>query len=250
MSKIKFIAALSLVFLAVFYFSQATEKEVSMYWYATRSSALLAYALLYLSIFLGISIRIPLLNKLIKPVYSYSVHCWISLQALVFVMAHGFLLIGDKFMNFKLLNVFIPFYPIAENQMPGISLEFLALGILSFYLMLVLVVTSYLKKVISHTLWRGLHFLNIGLFAIVFIHALYMGTDLKSGPMRYIFIAANVFLVFLFIINIFVRIWKALSNKEAVPTADGINYQTNENLRQSYPPIKQERDPKIFRRRI
>src|SRR5665647_635328 len=133
MSKTKFIAALSLIFLAVFYFSQAAEKEVDykgaeiidsdldgltnegetqiyktdpmdpdtdgdgvldgaeilsrtdpldntsprvvetvtnnsyvvqkevpMYWYATRSSALLAYALLYLSIFLGISIRIPL----------------------------------------------------------------------------------------------------------------------------------------------------------------------------------------------
>lgn len=250
MSKIKFIAALSLVFLAVFYFFQAAEKEVSMYWYATRSSALLAYALLYLSIFLGISIRIPWLNRLVGPVYSYSVHCWISLQALVFVMAHSVFILADNFMNFKLVNIIIPFYPIAENQMTGISLEFLALGILSFYLMLVLVVTSYLKKVIGHTLWRGLHFLNIGLFAIVFIHGLYMGTDLKGGPMRYIFIAANAFLVFLFLINIFIRIWKALSGKETNSTANEINYQSNENLRQSSSPVVKERDPKIFRGRI
>lgn len=250
MNKTKFIAALSLVFLAVFYFSQAAEKEVSMYWYATRSSALLAYALLYLSIFLGISIRIPLLNKLIKPVYSYSVHCWISLQALVFVMAHGIFILGDKFMNFKWTNIFIPFYPIAENQMPGISLEFLALGILSFYLMLILVVTSYLKKVISHTLWRGLHFLNIGLFAIVFIHALYIGTDLKSGPMRYIFIAANAFLVFLFLVNIFIRIWKALAGENSGPVTNEINSQHNENLRQSVSTLEPERSAKNFGRRI
>ena len=230
--------------------SYVIQKEVPMYWYATRSSALLAYALLYLSIFLGVSIRIPLLNKLIKPIYSCSSHCWISLQALVFAAVHGLLLLGDKFMNFKLVNIFIPFYPTVGNQMPGINPQFLALGILSFYLMIILVATSYARRFIGQKLWRSLHFLNIGLFIIVFIHALYMGTDLKGGILREIFIYANAFLVLLLLINIFIRIFKALGGKESAPISCEINLPRNENLRQNYPPVEPERDPKIFRGRI
>jgi predicted ferric reductase len=226
--------------------SYLVQKEVPWAWYFTRASALLAYALLYISIFLGVSIRIPLLNKIIKPVFSYSVHCWISLQALIFALLHGLFLLGDKFMNFKLANIFIPFYPTIENQMAGINPQFLALGILSFYLMLILVITSYARRFISQTLWRGLHFLNLGLWAIVFIHALYMGTDLKSGIIRDVFIYANVFLVFLLLVNIFLRIWKALANKEAYE----INPLQNENLRQSASTLESERSTENFGRRI
>jgi DMSO/TMAO reductase YedYZ heme-binding membrane subunit len=226
------------------------QKETPVFWYFTRASALLGYVLLYLSIFLGVSIRIPLLNKLIKPVYSCRSHCWISLQALIFAAAHGLFLLGDKFMNFKLVNILIPFYPIAENQMAGINPQFLALGILSFYLMLILVITSYARRFLSQVLWRGVHFLNIGLFVIGFIHALYMGTDLKSGIGRDIFIYANAFLAFLLLVNIFIRIWKTLGGEGPAPEVCEINPPNYENLRQSASEVREERDPKIFRGRI
>lgn len=229
--------------------SYVIQKEIPWAWYFTRASALLGYLLLYLAIFLGVSIRIPLLNRIIKPVYSYSVHCWISLQALIFALAHGLFILGDDFMDFKLANVFVPFYPVAGGQMPGINPQFLALGILSFYLMLILVATSYLKRFMNNTLWRGLHFLNIGLFIIIFIHALYMGTDLKSGILRDIFIYANAFLACLFLVNIFVRIFKALVGKEANPINKS-NFLNNENIRQSASAVEPEPGAENFRGRI
>lgn len=175
-------------------------------WYLTRSSALIGYMLLWISIFLGLSIRTPLLNKIIRPIYSYRIHCWISLQALIFATIHGLSLLGDKYVNLTLGNIFIPFFPQTGDS---VSPEFLSLGITGFYLMVMIVTTSYIKNYISHKLWRSVHFLNIGLFVILFIHALYLGTDLKSaGMLRFIFIYFNIFLVLLFLINLSLRLIK------------------------------------------
>jgi DMSO/TMAO reductase YedYZ heme-binding membrane subunit len=97
----------------------------------------------------------------------------------------------------------------------------LALGVIGFYLMIVLILSSYLRKHISRSVWRGLHSLNGGLYLIVFIHALYMGTDLKDGIIRSVFIYANIFLALLFIINLIIRLRLALRSK----------IENNENLR-------------------
>jgi methionine sulfoxide reductase heme-binding subunit len=195
------------------------EKETSWAWYLTRSSALLGFFLLWISIFLGVSIRTPLLNKIIKPVYSVSIHGWISLQALFFALVHGISLLFDKLLSLNIFNIFIPFYPLSEKQENIINPDFLALGIISFYVMLILVLTSYLRKFIPRYLWRAVHSLNIGLYVVVVIHALYLGTDLKTeGLARNIFIYANIFLAALFIINILVRLFKAIfhrNNQEA-----------------------------------
>lgn len=196
--------------------SRSMEKETPWVWYAVRASGLVGFALLYLSIFFGLSIRLPIFNKLIKPVYSYSVHCWISFQALVFVFIHGTGLLFDKFLDLRLRDVFIPF---AFQGSAVIDRNFLAAGIMSFYLMLVLVVSSYLKKFLSDILWRTLHFLNITLYILVVSHALMLGTDLKSGLLlRSVFIAANGFLAVLLVINIILRIKNAFRNKISPPS--------------------------------
>jgi|WetSurMetagenome_2_1015567.scaffolds.fasta_scaffold37938_3 methionine sulfoxide reductase heme-binding subunit len=180
--------------------------DIPYAWYLARSSALIGFFLLYISIFLGLAIRTPLLNKLIKPIYSTKIHCWISLQALIFAAVHGASLLLDKFIAFSWKNILIPFYPLTESQAQRIDVGFLALGIVGFYIMLLLVASSYLRKGLSSSLWRAVHFLNVGLYVIVIIHSLFLGTDLKNpGLARDIFIYANGFLMALFVANIFTR---------------------------------------------
>lgn len=185
----------------------------NFFWYLTRSSALVGYFLLWISIFLGLAVRTPLLNRIIKPIYSYKIHCWISLQALIFALIHGLSLLGDKYVDFTLGNIFIPFFPQTASS---VDMSFLALGIISFYIMLILVVTSYFRNNLSHSLWQSVHFLNIGLFVIVFIHALYLGTDMKNETVRFIFIYANSFLALLFIVNLITRIINSFKNNENI----------------------------------
>jgi methionine sulfoxide reductase heme-binding subunit len=177
------------------------EKETPWAWYSTRMGGLVGFSLLAGSIFLGLAIRTPILNKIIKPVYSYDIHRWISLQALVFAFVHATSLLFDKYLHFGLVGIFVPFQLQSEIVNPIL----VTLGILGFYLMIVLVVTSYLKKYISQKIWRIVHFSNIILYALIIAHAYYLGTDLKIPLLKNIFIGLNGFLILLFLANIFFR---------------------------------------------
>lgn len=184
------------------------------FWYLSRSSALVAFLLLYISIFFGLAIRTSILKKIIKPIYSFNLHCLLSFQALLFATLHGIILIFHKFINFNWKNVFIPFYPTNSSL---IDKNFLALGVISFYLIIILVFSSYLRRFISNWFWRFIHSFNIILYIFVVIHALYLGTDLKIPLWRNIFLALNGFLALLFVANLTTRLLekvKSFNNKQ------------------------------------
>lgn len=178
---------------------QPADNEIPWAWYTSRASAFVAFILLYLSIFLGLTLRISWLRKIFSPVYALDTHCWISLYATIFAFIHGGVLLLDKFLKLTVADLFIPFVSKFETNL-------MAVGIIGFYLMIILVATSYGKKYMSHKLWRAVHFLNIILYVVVVIHAYYLGTDMKNDAIRNIFIYSNTFLILLMSVNMFLRI--------------------------------------------
>lgn len=170
-------------------------------WYVARSSGIVAFLLLYLVIFLGLAIRTPGLKKIIQPCYSYPIHCWLSIQALLFALIHSLSLLFDNFFTFSLRDIFIPFAFQSEKLNTN-------LGIIGLYLMIIIVISSYARRFIGQKLWRIFHFLNIVLYIFVVIHAFLLGTDLKIPLIRNIFIWLNAFLVFLMLNNLTFRFLK------------------------------------------
>lgn len=176
-------------------------------WYIIRTSALIAFLLLYVSIFAGTVSCLPGIRKYFLRLRSLNLHCWISLQALIFAAAHAIALLFHKFIPFSWKDVFIPFHSDFEPLL-------VALGTISLYIMIILVATSYARKYISQKLWRAIHFLNIGLYFSAIIHALYLGTDLKSGLLREIFVWSNAALILLLVFNMIHRIWSKIKKQE------------------------------------
>ncbi len=183
------------------------ENKVSWAWYVARVTGLLSFFLLYVVMFLGLSIRTPLLNKLISPIFSLNIHTWLSVQAIILVLVHGGALLFDEYLQFSWIDVLVPF----ANKTYGLTLAF---GILTMYLMLVLVVSSYLRKFINYKVWRITHFLNIPLYAMAVYHGLYLGTDLADGWARSFYIYANAFLVIIVVVNILTRLVKFFQRKK------------------------------------
>lgn len=208
-------------------------------WYVIRASALIGFALLYVSIFFGTISCLPGIKKYFLRLRSLNFHCWISLQALLFALIHGIALLFHKFIPFSWKDVFIPFHSSYEQFL-------VALGTISLYIMAILIVTSYARNYISQKLWRLIHFLNIALYIFSVIHALYLGTDLKSGLLREIFIWANGFLFLLLAYNMFYRICSKMKNQPVICEIPN----PNENLRPSYPASGEKRSPENFRRRV
>ncbi|MDD5397085.1 MAG: ferric reductase-like transmembrane domain-containing protein [Candidatus Moranbacteria bacterium] len=187
-------------------FASTTQTETPWPWYVSRASGLIAFALLYISMFLVLTIRLPFFRKIFAPAYALNAHGWIALQATIFALAHGLVLIFDKFIKLTVVNVFVPFTSAYQPLL-------VALGTISFYLMVLLVATSYGRKHMSFKTWRTIHFFNIGLYFIVIIHALFLGTDLKVPIFRDIFVVANAFLIILMLSNMFWRIKTNLVKK-------------------------------------
>ena len=137
------------------------------------------------------------------------------MQALAFAAVHGISLVFDKFLKFTIADVFIPFSSYFETNM-------VALGVISFYVMLLLILTSYFRRLMSHKIWRISHFLNIALYVIVIIHALNLGTDLKSGTGRDIFIWSNFFLGMLFVANLSYQLIMVIKRNVAARKIDNL----------------------------
>lgn len=216
-----------------------TEIQLPWDWYIVRASALVGFLLLYASIFAGTVSCLPGIRKYFLRLRSLNFHCWISLQALIFAVAHAIALLFHQYIEFSLADIFIPFHSNFEPVLVG-------LGTIALYLMVILVATSYVRKHISAKLWRAVHFLNIGLYIAVIIHAFYLGTDLKTGILRGIFIGANGVLILLLVFHMIHRIWSKFKNRPIICETPNIN----ENLRQSYSKSWEKRSNQNWRRRI
>ncbi len=176
-------------------------------WYATRAFGIIAFFLLYLSIFLGVIPRIPFARKWFLPLCNLRIHGWVSLQSLIFAIIHASSLLFEKYFEFSLAEIFIPFVS------PDFAFSLFS-GQLSLFLMFSMVLSSYFMRFIPLKVWRGIHFSNLILFFVIIFHSLSFGTDFKEGTWaRDVFIGMNIFLFCLMLINMFFRLANALRRK-------------------------------------
>lgn len=180
--------------------------ETPWAWYITRSAGLLGFVFLWLSVFLGLSIRNNLLKMIVQPLYSFELHCFLGSSALFWAAIHGVAIIFDKFFGMGVKDILIPFY----FEYTGFifdGVNYLALGIVAFYLLIVLVFTSYFKNLLSQKVWRMLHFLNPVAFVFVVLHGYLIGTDMHNVYVRTIFLWSSVLLVLIYFSNLFFVLW-------------------------------------------
>jgi hypothetical protein len=202
--------------------------ETPWAWYVTRSAGLIGFVFLWLSVFLGLAIRNNLLKKLVEPIYSFGFHCFLGSSALFWALTHGSSIIFDKFFGMKLLDILVPFHFQYANFIIG-GIDYLALGIIAFYAMVILVATSYAKNWLSHKVWRALHFLNPVAFVFVVLHGYFIGTDMRNEWVRNIFVGSSVFLVLVYLSNLFFLLWNNWKNSQQVENLTPPENDANQN---------------------
>jgi predicted ferric reductase len=174
----------------------APAADSRVYWYMARSAGIVAYLLLWGSVAAGIAISNKLLNGLVKPAAVFEVHKTLSILALIVGMFHGFILLGDTYMNFSVLDLLIPFHSPYQPFWVG-------LGILGLYLMAILVGSFYIKKRIGQRAWRLLHYTSFGVWIMTSLHGIAAGTDTQPVLMKMLYAAAIVSVGYLLTYRIF-----------------------------------------------
>jgi len=170
--------------------------EPKAYWYLSRASALVAYALLWLSMATGLIITNKLARVWPGGPTAFDLHQFASLLGLAFALFHALILMGDKYINYNLAQVLVPF------NSTGYKPVLVGLGQIGFYLFAIVGLSFYVRKRLGHRRWRLIHFLSFLMFALALAHGIFAGTDTTVEAVRMFYWATGVTLVFLTIYRI------------------------------------------------
>ncbi len=148
-----------------------TGEQPKVFWYLSRSSAIIAYFLLWASMILGVSVT----NKaaVIWPGLPTAIdlHQYFTILGLAFALFHGLILIGDGYLKLSLQQILTPFG--ITNYRP----EFVGIGQIAFYLWILITASFYVRRKITTRVWRAIHLFSYLTFIIALIHGLGAGTD-------------------------------------------------------------------------
>jgi sulfoxide reductase heme-binding subunit YedZ len=177
-------------------------------WYLTRASGLTAAALLILLMFSGIGQVTGLWYRFAEPVTAWAIHKALGYALAVAIAIHGGTLLIDHFLPFSLIQVFVPFASTYSNKVPlfGLALGVLgvAVGILAMYGIAVIIVSSLVWVESKKRTWKLLHYVSYGVIILVFLHGLLVGTDLKHGAFRLLWLSAAGLVA----LAILIRLWR------------------------------------------
>ena len=160
------------------------------WWLASRASGIVAFALMSVSVIIGLLLATGLARRPGLPKKLVAIHEQTALQGLVAIAVHGVTLLGDQWLKPGLAGIAVPF---ALDYKPA----FTGLGILGGYLAAALALSFYARRVIGVKVWRKLHRFTVVAWGMGAIHAVGAGTDASAPWFRVILVTAAVPILFL-----------------------------------------------------
>jgi predicted ferric reductase len=172
--------------------------EPKAYWYLSRASAMVAYGLLWLSMATGLIIT----NKLARlwpggPI-AFDLHQFTSLMGLAFALFHALILMGDKYINYDLAQVLVPF------NSTGYKPVWVGWGQIGFYLLAIVGLSFYVRKRLGNRSWRLIHYFSFFMFALALLHGILAGTDSTAVAIQIFYWITGASLLFLLVYRILV----------------------------------------------
>lgn len=144
------------------------------YWYLSRATAFVSLSLLWVSMALGLGITNKMARLWPGAPASFAIHEYVSLLGLAFAIFHGLILLGDRYINFTLAQIFIPFSTVDYRPL------WVGVGQLGFYLWVILAGSFYVRSMIGQKTWRVLHYASFLMYLMGLAHGIFSGTDTSS----------------------------------------------------------------------
>jgi predicted ferric reductase len=183
--------------------------EPKAYWYLSRASAMVAYGLLWLSMALGLIITNRLARLWPGGPLAFDLHQFASLMGLAFALFHALILMGDKYINYNLAQVLVPF------NSAGYKPVWVGLGQIGFYLLAIVGLSFYVRKRLGNRTWRLIHYLSFLTFALALLHGIFAGTDSTVAAIQIFYWATGASLLFLLVYRILITRFAARKSARA-----------------------------------
>jgi predicted ferric reductase len=152
----------------------------------------------------GMAISTKFFHPTVDGTYSYDFHEFLSILGLGFVLLHVVVLMLDQYLPFSIWQILIPF---VDTYRPF----WVGLGIIGFYLSLLVTVTFYLRKIIGTKAFRSIHVLSLVGYLGATLHGLFAGTDTALPVAKILY--GGTFLVIIFL-TVYWLVMLGLSKRE------------------------------------
>lgn len=186
----------------------ADRVQTSWPWYLTRASGVVAAVTMVILMLSGIGLLTGHTFKFLEPITAWASHRALGIAFAVSVLLHVIPLLFDHFVPFSILGILVPFASdFKPTELFGINVGslWIAIGVLSLYMVIAITLTSLLWIEKKPKLWKWTHLLSYLAMIFVFFHGLYLGTDFSSGLLRWVWIASG----FALLLATLARLWRA-----------------------------------------
>ena len=157
----------------------------TFWWYLARSSGVVAMVLLVAAVVWGVLLHTRVLRPHDRPAWLLDLHRWLGGSAVVMTLFHMLGLYLDGYIEYGFVELLVPgasaYRPIA-----------VAIGVVSFYLLVAIQVTSILRTRLPKRVWHVVHLTSYGLVWGAAIHAGLAGTDVVNRAYQALAVALTV----------------------------------------------------------
>jgi predicted ferric reductase len=183
--------------------------SVQTMWYITRASGLVAYVLIWFSMVWGLGVSSKIFDTLLHGTFTYDFHQYISLLAIGFTLLHMGVLLFDGYMPYSVWQILIPFISPYRPLWIGI-------GVIGFYLMLLVTVTFYLHTRIGMKAFRTIHVFSLVSYFAITLHSFMSGSDSSLPSVMVLYVVTFLITMFLIVYWLIMAAQKKLEKQAAL----------------------------------
>lgn len=149
------------------------------WWYLSRSTGIVAMVLLCLSMIWGVLLSTRALREVDRPAWLLSLHTWLAGSSLTLVALHLVGLVFDRWVAFGARDLLVPGAATwaGASRLNEVGT---AIGVVTLYLLVLVQMTSYLRRRLPRNVWALVHRLSFPLVFAVLLHAGWTGSDTSN----------------------------------------------------------------------
>ena len=165
------------------------------WWYLSRASGMVAWLVTGSACLWGILLITRMLKPADRPAWLLDLHRWLGILSIVVVGVHMLTLIPDGASQYGAKELLVPNGCTLDTCLRQPSE--VTWGVLAFYVMVVVQVTSYFMKKMPRKVWHGIHMLSYPMFVLATYHGVVAGNADRSNIV-FVLVAAGGCSILLF----------------------------------------------------
>ena len=206
-------------------------------WDIARAGGFTAYILLALAVMVGLALSTQIQSPSRWPrLLNSELHNFLTLLSTIFLGVHILATWIDPFTRFSWNEILIP---LTSHYRP----EWMAFGIVALYLGIAIGISTWLRPLIGYKLWRQLHVLTLGVFALATIHGIGTGSDTQTQW------ALGIYLISTLLVGLLLCRRLFLSKQKNKKTTQAHSLTPNRSVRATEMRIPEQRQTEAARLR-